>query len=134
MLQCRFQQCLRPVKSLILKGCSKTGTFGHWSNYISLGEKIQKYFIYEADLLIQNGQNFVSISKMQENFQKMFFVFQTIALQPVAGTSLIYDENICDLQSTCYQTVLRFQIWLRETFSYSISPRFIGNWDKSAAV
>ena len=37
----------------------------------------------------------------------MFFVFDITALEPVAGTSLIYDKNTCDLQPTCYQKVLR---------------------------
>ena len=64
----------------------------------------------------------------------MFFVFEIIALKPFPGISLIHDENTCDRQSTCYQTVLRFWISLREMFSKSISFRFIENWDKSAAL
>ena len=37
-------------------------------------------------------------------------VFEIMAFGHVAGNSLNYDENTCDQQTTCYQTVLRFCI------------------------
>ena len=40
----------------------------------------------------------------------MFVVFEIMAFEHVAGNFLNYDENTCDGQSMCYQTVLRFQI------------------------
>ena len=40
----------------------------------------------------------------------MFSVCERMAFEHVAGNSLNYDENTCDLQSPCYQTVLRLQI------------------------
>ena len=40
----------------------------------------------------------------------MVVVIQIMAFEDVAGNSLKYDENTCDRNSTCYQTVLRFQI------------------------
>ena len=64
----------------------------------------------------------------------MFFVFETIALEPVRVISLIDDENTCDRQSTCYQRVLRFWILLREMFPNSICSRLMEKWDKSVAV
>ena len=64
----------------------------------------------------------------------MFSVFVIIAFEPPAGIFLIYDENTCDRQSPCFQTVLRFRISLTEMFSNSVSPRLLENWDKSAAV
>ena len=57
----------------------------------------------------------------------MFMVFEIIVLEHVAGNSLNYDENICDRESTCYKTVLRFQISLTEMFSSSICLRLMGN-------
>ena len=42
---------------------------------------------------------------MQKHFRKMFPVFEIIAFNPLDGISLIYNENTCDQQSTCYQTV-----------------------------
>ena len=64
----------------------------------------------------------------------MFPLSQIIGFESVAGIYLIYDENTCDRQSTCYQTVVRFRIWQREMFSNSIFPTLIENWDKGAVV
>ena len=64
----------------------------------------------------------------------MFFVFEIKPFEPPAGISLIYEENTCDRQSTCYQTLLRFSILLREMFSNSIFPRLIENLEKRAPV
>ena len=64
----------------------------------------------------------------------MFRVFQIMALNPVSRISLTYDGNTCERQSTCYQTVLRFHIQLKEMFSSSISLCLIENLDESAAV
>ena len=74
------------------------------------------------------------IAKVQSNLQKMFLLFLIIAFEPVAGKSLIYDENTCGCQTSCYQTLLRLWIGLREMLSSSNSPTFMENWDKSAAV
>ena len=60
----------------------------------------------------------------------MCSVFEIIAFEPVAVISAIYDEITCDLQSRCYQTVLRFRMWLREIFSNSIFPRLMENCEK----
>ena len=43
-----------------------------------------------------------------------------MAIEHVAVISLNYEENTCDRQSTCYQTVVIFQIWLKENFANSI--------------
>ena len=40
----------------------------------------------------------------------MFAVFETMAFEHDAGNSLNYDENTCERQLRCYQTVLRFEI------------------------
>ena len=67
-------------------------------------------------------------------FEEMFSAFEIIAFEPVVTIFPIYDENTCDRQSTCYQTVLRFQIGLREIFSNSIFPRLMKNLHKSATL
>ena len=57
-----------------------------------------------------------------------------MAFEHVAGISLNYDKQICERQSTCYQKVLRFHIWLKAIFS---DWRFFGltkKLDESAAV
>ena len=63
----------------------------------------------------------------------MFAVFEIIALKYFAGNSPNYDENTCDWQATCYQTVLRFEMSPTEIFS-SICLSIMGNYDKSAAA
>ena len=57
----------------------------------------------------------------------MAAVIEIMAFGHVAGNYLNYNENTCDRQSTCYQTVLRFQIWLTEMFSNSICLLLMGN-------
>ena len=36
----------------------------------------------------------------------MFLLLKIIAFEPVPGISLIFEENSCDQQATCYQAVL----------------------------
>ena len=57
-----------------------------------------------------------------------------MTFEHIAGISLNYDDNPCGRQSTCYQTVLRFQMRLQEMFSNSISVGLMENYDKSAGV
>ena len=57
-----------------------------------------------------------------------------MAFKHVAGTSLNSDKNTVYWQSTCYQTVLRFHISLKGTFSNSICLGLIAYQDESAAV
>ena len=52
----------------------------------------------------------MEIAKMKQKFKEMFKVFEIMAFGHVAGISLNYDQNTCDPQSMCYQTVLRFLI------------------------
>ena len=64
----------------------------------------------------------------------MVSVFEIIGFEAVALISLIYDENTRDLQSKCYQAVLRIGIWLREMVSNLICCRLMENWNESAWV
>ena len=57
-----------------------------------------------------------------------------MAFEHGAGISLNYDKNTCDQQSTCFQTVLMFQIWLTEMFSNLICPSLMESYGESAAV
>ena len=57
-----------------------------------------------------------------------------MAFEHIAAISLNYDEDTCDRQSTCYQTVLRFHIWLKEMFSNSVCLGLIQNEDENVAV
>ena len=51
----------------------------------------------------------------------------------VARISAYFNRNACYRQSMCQQTVLKYQIGLRETFSNSIYPEFMEKQDKSGA-
>ena len=64
---------------------------------------------------------------MQKKFKKMFFLFQTMEFERAAEVSLNYDENTCDQEATCYQTVLRFHIGRTEKFSDSIRHGLMEN-------
>ena len=57
-----------------------------------------------------------------------------MTLEHVARISLNNDKNTCDRESTRYQTVLRFQIKLKEMFSNTICLGLIENLDESGAV
>ena len=57
-----------------------------------------------------------------------------MAFEHVAAISLSDDENTCHRQSTCYQTVLRLHVWLKEMFSNLICLGLTQNEDESAAV
>ena len=64
---------------------------------------------------------------MQYKFKKMFRDFEIMAFEHVSGIFLKHDKNTCERQSTCYQTVLRFHILLKEVFSNSICLDLIEN-------
>ena len=53
---------------------------------------------------------------MQQAIEKKLFVSYIISFELVAVNCLYYKENTCHTQSVCEQTVLRFSIWLIETF------------------
>ena len=55
----RLQQCLGPANTLNWEWCSKTEAYGHSNNLIFSSQELLKYLSYEADLRLQNVQNFV---------------------------------------------------------------------------
>ena len=57
----------------------------------------------------------------------MFRVFEIMVFEHADGISFHYDDNTCDRQSMCYQTVLRFHIWLKEMFCNNIYLGFMEN-------
>ena len=71
---------------------------------------------------------------MEKKLEKFFMAFEIMAFEHVAGFSLNYDENTCDRQLTCYETVLLFHGWLEEMLSNSICLVLTESPDESAAV
>ena len=47
------EQCLIPVNTLTLKGCSEIGAFGHSSNHGSRSHELPKYLSYKADFFFK---------------------------------------------------------------------------------
>ena len=70
---------------------------------------------------------------MQEKIDKKFVVYEIMALQVVAWTSACFDGKIGHRWSMCYQTVLRFQIRLKQTLPYSIYLEFMRKMVNSGA-
>ena len=52
----------------------------------------------------------MEIAKVEKKFEKMFRVFDRMAIEHVPGISLNYEDNTLYRQSPCDQTVLTFQI------------------------
>ena len=71
---------------------------------------------------------------MEQKFQKIFWIFEVIAFEAVTGIFLNYDKNASDRQSTCYETLVRFHIWLRDMFSNVICLGLMESHHKSAVL
>ena len=71
---------------------------------------------------------------MGQKNQEMFLILKIIIF--VSGTSNSHhrEQETCHWQSVCYETPLRFNISLRETFSKSSSLRVMTNYDESAVL
>ena len=79
VLSCRIQQCLAPLTMLLLKASSKTGLFGLLSNRVFCSTLFRKRITYEGHLFFQNLQNFIDISKMQQEIDRRLFSSQIVA-------------------------------------------------------
>ena len=79
VLSCRIQQCLAPLTMLLLKASSKTGLFGLLSNRVFCSTLFRKHITYEGHLFFQNLQNFIDISKMQQEIDRRLFSSQIVA-------------------------------------------------------
>ena len=68
---------------------------------------------------------------MQKVWLKKFTVFYIIWFNFVTVNSLYEYRNTRSWQSTCYQAVLKSQIWLKTTFSNSICAKSMKKLAKS---
>ena len=74
------------------------------------------------------------ISEMQSKRDKMGFLVEIKSFEVVVRKSGYSDGNTCHRKLTCYETVWRFQMWLRQTFSKSIYPEFMEKQENSGAL
>ena len=122
------------VNTLIPEEWSETGAFCHLINHSYRSQELRKYLSYEGDIFFQKCTKFhVHFKNAKKNLHKTFLVSEIIVSEPIARTSPNYDENACDMQSTFYQRIPRFQISLREIFSNSICLGLTKNQEESAA-
>ena len=71
---------------------------------------------------------------MEQKIGKKSSVFEIKAFEIVAENSAHSGRNTCHRQSMCYQTVLRFMIRVKKSFSNSIYLKFMGIKDNSDAL
>ena len=71
---------------------------------------------------------------MKQKYQKKFLVLKVIAFESGMTNSHNVEEDICHWQSMCYETLVRFNIPLREMFSESGSPRVMKKYRGSALM
>ena len=74
------------------------------------------------------------ISEMHEKILKKSLLFEIKAFEFVLRKSAFSDGNTCHRESTCYQTLWKFQMWLRQTFSNSIYLEVVEKEENSDAV
>ena len=71
---------------------------------------------------------------MKQKYQKKLLVLKLIAFESGMTNSHNVEQDICHWQSMCYETLLRFNISLREMFSKSGSPRVMKKYRGSALM
>ena len=76
----------------------------------------------------------MEISKIKEKNQETSLVLNIIAFESGTTNSHNPEKDTCRWQSICYETLLRFNISLREIFSKSSSLRVTKKFDESALM
>ena len=71
---------------------------------------------------------------MEQKIEKKSSVFEIKAYEIVAENSAYSGRNTCHPQSMCWQTVLRFMIKVKQSFSNWLYLEFMGKKDNSDAL
>ena len=82
----------------------------------------------------ENALNFMHISEIQQKIRKMFFAYEIMAFEIISANSEYCFQNTCHRQLMREQTVLRFHIRLKVTFSNSIYLELTRKEGNSGAV
>ena len=82
----------------------------------------------------ENALNFMHISEMQQKIRKMSFAYEIMAFEIISGNSVYCCRNTCHRQLMREQTVLRFHIRLKVTFSNWIYLELTRKEGNSSAV
>ena len=76
----------------------------------------------------------MQIPEVEQKNQKEFLVSKKIAFESRTANSHNPEHYIFLWKSMCYETLLRFNIYLREINSKSGSPRLMKKYDESALM
>ena len=71
---------------------------------------------------------------MKQKYQKKLLVLKIIAFESRTTNSHNIEQDICHWMSMCYETLIRFNISLREIFSESGSLRVIKKYGGSVLM
>ena len=82
----------------------------------------------------ENALNFMHISEMQQKIQKLSFASEIMAFKIVSENFAYCCRNTCHRQLMREQTVLRFYIRMKVTFSNSIYLELTKKEGNSSAV
>ena len=82
----------------------------------------------------ENALNFMHISEMQQKIRKMSFAYEIMAFEIISGNFVYCCRNTCHRQLMREQTVLRFHIRLKVTFSNWIYLELTRKEGNSSAV
>ena len=126
MVSFRFQHCLIPFTMLLVEGFSETQLFRYLSNNVFRNPKFPKYISYEDEIFVKLCKILSTFENAAENSEK--------ASELSALICLYWEEKTFDQQSMCSQTVRRFCILLRDTFSNSITFTVINKYAEGAVA
>ena len=76
----------------------------------------------------------MQVPEVEQKNQKQLLVLKIIAFESGIANSHNPEQDIFLWQSMCYETHLRFNIYLREINSESGSPRLMKKYDESALM
>ena len=76
----------------------------------------------------------MQIPEVEQKNQKQFLVLKIIAFESGTANSHNPEHDIFLWKSMCYETLLRFNIYLREINSKSESPRLMKKSEESALM
>ena len=123
----RFQKCLGPLTCWLPNGVLKQELSGiQITTYFGV-TNFRKNKAMELIFSSKMHNILCRFFKFNNSFRKVVLVLKIIAFELVTGISLKSDEKRCDRPSRWWNTVLRFQIWLRRMCFNSDSLRLQEN-------
>ena len=92
--------CLSAFTIVLVEGYCKMALFRYLSKRLFGTPKFRKYISYEGQLLFENFQNLMQISKLKKKIQKNFFYLESLDLNWLRKTFSI-PQRILVIGSEC---------------------------------